>query len=64
MKKMPYKSINELPPAIRKLPPGAQKIYKEVFNASFNGDDGKAAQIAWGAVKKSYIKEDNQWVKK
>jgi len=64
---MPYTSIVDLPLPIRKLPEEAQKIYLKAFNAGFekfDGDESKAAQYAWGAVKQSYRKVNGKWVKK
>jgi cation transport regulator len=66
---MPYKSIDDLPPAVKKnLPEGAQEIYKNAYNkADKEHPDWSAAdkaKYAWGAVKKAYTNEDGKWVKK
>jgi len=64
---MPYASIADLPPAIRNLPKGLQKIYKGAFNSGYkeSGDDSQAAQIAWAAVKKAgWQKVDGRWTRK
>lgn len=64
---MPYKSIKDLPENVRKnLPKHAQEIYREAFN---NADkqyknEVTAHKVAWGAVKKEYVKKDDKWVKK
>lgn len=66
---MPYSQNMDLPPAIRKhLPEHAQDIYREAFNHAFAAHMGDprqeeaARRIAWGAVKRSYIKEAGEWV--
>jgi len=64
---MPFKSINDLPKAVKdNLPLGAQKIWMGAFNSAFEkyGDDSRAAEIAWGAVKKIFRKTANGWVKR
>ncbi|KXK26168.1 MAG: Cation transport regulator ChaB [candidate division WS6 bacterium OLB20] len=70
---MPYKHKSELPEQIRDtLPEHAQAIWKEAFNSSWeshNDEDEdsreeRSVKIAWGAVKRSYYKnEDGNWVK-
>lgn len=64
---MPYANRSELPDSIKdNLPPHAQGIYKEAFNsawAEYQHDESRAHRIAWGAVKKSYHKnEAGEWV--
>lgn len=68
---MPYRTNEELPFPIRhRLPPHAQDIYREAFNHAFaahaaNAErDAIAARIAWGAVKRNYIKIEDTWVPK
>jgi cation transport regulator len=68
---MPYGTINELPPSVRKnLPTHAQEIYREAFNHAFAAHAGeqdqeaRAHRIAWAAVKRKYAKEGGQWVAK
>lgn len=63
---MPYKTTRELPEGVRgALPEHAQRIYMHAFNSSYDGDDGRAAQQAWGAVKNAgYRKGDKGWVRK
>lgn len=74
---MPYKTINELPKNVKDvLPDHAQDIYKEAFNSAFEEykrpqdrrDDSDrevtAHKVAWSAVKKSYVKgDDDKWHK-
>lgn len=68
---MPYKSVADLPDAVRKhLPPDAQHVYLEVFNSAWDGYAGRADRevvahkVAWSAVKKQYEKHGDRWVKK
>lgn len=74
---MPYNKLSDLPASVRdNLPPHAQEIYQEAFNAAWDeykdpedrrGDDTReetAHKVAWGAVKRSYEKQGDQWVKK
>lgn len=51
---MPYSGLDSLPPAVKKLPEKAQKIWLNAFNSAYkqhDGDEEKAFKIAWGAVK-------------
>jgi len=68
---MPYRSNEDLPPSVRHhLPPHAQDIYREAFNHAFAAHAGDPRQeeaahrIAWGAVKRSYVKLGDSWVSK
>jgi cation transport regulator ChaB len=68
---MPYNTLADLPPEIKKLPEGAQKIFLATFNSAFSGtckgrEDREACAfaIAWSAVKRQYIQEDGVWKKK
>ena len=65
---MPYKKIEDLPPAVRKpLPKHAQEIFLKVFNNSFKEYDSEEIvfKVAWSAVKKSFKKNSKgKWVKK
>jgi cation transport regulator len=63
---MPYRRNAELPPPVRKLPAGGQTIYRKTWNsvASDGGSESKAAKIAWAAVKKSYRKDGERWVRR
>jgi cation transport regulator ChaB len=52
---MPYATIAELPPAVRrKLSPKRQRQFKEVFNAVYarHGDESRAFASAWAAAQK------------
>ena len=66
---MPYRSNADLPASVRQhLPAHAQDIYREAFNhayASHAGDPRQeeiAHRIGWTAVKRSYVKIEDQWV--
>jgi cation transport regulator len=66
---MPYRSNVDLPPSVRShLPDHAQSIYREAFNHAFAAHAGELRQeeaahrIAWAAVKRSYVKDDDSWV--
>jgi cation transport regulator len=68
---MPYPANTALPAAIqRRLPPHAQDIYREAFNQAFaaHRDDPRqeeaAHRIAWAAVRPSYMKAGDNWVKR
>jgi len=75
---MPYKKIEQLPEPVRAhLPTKGQIIYKEAFNSAWDQYDEPeerrddrtreetAHAIAWNAVKKVYVKNDQgKWVKK
>ncbi|HTQ34136.1 MAG TPA: ChaB family protein [Stellaceae bacterium] len=66
---MPYETLADLPPAIRRLPRHAQEIFRAAFNAAWQGyaNRGPEAQeeiahrVAWAAVKKRYCKIGGQW---
>jgi cation transport regulator len=64
---MPYSSNLDLPASVRRhLPPHAQEVYREAFNHAFasHADDPEEAahRIAWGAVKRSYVKLGDGWI--
>ncbi|WP_042300592.1 ChaB family protein [Paraburkholderia kururiensis] len=68
---MPYASNDDLPPSVRNhLPPHAQDIYREAFNHAFAAHAGDpdheeiAHRIAWAAVKRSYVKDADVWVRR
>ncbi len=68
---MPYPTNAALPPPVqRRLPPHAQDIYREAFNHAFAAHAGDPRQeeaahrIAWAAVKRSYAKVADTWVKR
>jgi len=62
----PYSRNADLPPAVRKLPKHAQDIFRKAFNSALSeyGDETKAFQVAWSAVKKAgYRKIGKRWAK-
>ncbi len=66
---MPYASNEDLPPPVRDhLPQHAQDIYREGFNHAYAAHwndprrEEAAHRIAWGAVKRSYVKVGGEWV--
>jgi cation transport regulator len=66
---LPYLTNADLPPSVKRtLPTHALDIYCEAFNHAFSAHAGDPRQeeashrIAWGAVKRSYVKFGNQWV--
>jgi cation transport regulator len=74
---MPYKTITDLPTSIQShLPKHAQEIYLAAFNNAWaQYEDPKkrrdkdsheeiAHKIAWAAVKHSYEKQGDKWVRK
>jgi len=68
---MPYATNDDLPAAVRNhLPEHAQSIYRESFNHAFAAHAGEADQeerahrIAWAAVKRSYVKAGENWVRR
>jgi cation transport regulator len=68
---MPYPTNDDLRASVRShLPPHAQDIYREAFNHAFTAHAGEGRQeeaahrIAWAAVKRSYVKIGNSWVKR
>lgn len=68
---MPYERIADLPESVRShLPEAAQKIYLAAFNSAWDryagrsDREGTAHRVAWSAVKQSYEKKGERWVKK
>ncbi len=66
-KMMPYANRGDLPERVRNsLPEHAQEIYKEAFNSAweeYGHDESRAHRVAWGAVERSYHKnESGKWV--
>ena len=66
---MPYRTNEDLPPSVRRhLPSHAQDIYREAFNHAFAAHAGDPRQeeaahrIAWGAVKRRYMKAGECWI--
>ena len=68
---MPYRVNADLPSSVRRhLPEHAQDIYREAFNHAWAAHAGEADRerrahmIAWAAVKRSYVKDDDRWVER
>lgn len=74
---MPYERNAELPKQVRdNLPENAQEVYRKAFNSAWDqyedpddrrGDASReetAHRVAWAAVKESYEKQGERWVKK
>ncbi len=67
---MPYDTVAELPKGVKdNLPKHAQEIYMEAYNhvwEQYHHEEGRARQVAWGAVKKKYEKDEvsGEWKKK
>jgi len=64
---MPFTSNEALPAVVRgHLPPHAQDIYRAAFNSAWEQwrEDAVAHHIAWTAVKRSYVNDDDTWVPK
>lgn len=69
---MPYMTTDDLPSAVRDhLPIHAREIYLAAFNHAWNeyadygeGREQTAHRVAWGAVKRSYCKLGDQWVRR
>ncbi|CDG72440.1 Unknown (Ac60) [Spodoptera exigua multiple nucleopolyhedrovirus] len=59
-----YNNISELPASTRVLPIEGKRIYMKFFNRAYEKyrSDATAAQIAWQAVKRKYIKVNGEWV--
>ncbi|HEX5453186.1 MAG TPA: ChaB family protein [Stellaceae bacterium] len=69
---MPYVTTDDLPPAVRHLPPHAQEIFLAAFNSAWGtyadrgptGQEEAAFRVGWAAVKKQYRKSGDRWVRK
>jgi cation transport regulator len=66
---MPYASNADLPETLqRRLPGHAQDIYRSAFNNAYAAHEHDprreeaAHRIAWAAVKRAYVKSDDQWI--
>jgi cation transport regulator len=63
---MPYAVNDDLPPSVKNhLPPHAQDIYREAFNHAWlqHRDEATPHRIAWAAVKRSYQKVGDTWIR-
>lgn len=69
---MPYATIEDLPPPLRRLPVHAQEIFVAAFNSAWHSyaDRGPDAQeqiahrVAWAAVKRRYRKQGDRWIER
>lgn len=75
---MPYEQINDLPESVRRtLPSHAQEIYLAAFNDAWedyadpgarrnpeNSREETSHKVAWAAVKRSYERNGEGWVRK
>ena len=66
---MPYRVNADLPAGVRNHLRGeAQHIYRKALNHAYAAHVGefdrekRAHMIAWAAVKRSYVKADDEWV--
>ncbi len=60
---MQYKSNNELPKSIKKLPSPVQTLFRESYNkVSDKYNDDKSFRIAWTFVKKKFKMVDGKWI--
>lgn len=66
---MPYATNADLPEGVRNhLPPHAQDIFRAAFNRAWTDHafdprrEEAARRIAWGAVKRRYVREGTDWV--
>lgn len=67
---MPYQALSDLPPAVRRLPPHGQEIFRAAFNSAWRSYAGLvpaareeiAFRVAWAAVKKRYRKTGPLWL--
>ena len=67
---MPYLVNEDLPPGVRNpLPEHAQDIFRAAFNHAWAAHEGDPRQeeaafrIAWAAVRRSYRKAGERWVR-
>jgi len=63
----PYDNITQLPNAVKNhLPKAAQRMFMRIVNKALK--DGKsesdAFRLAWGVVKKYFVKKNDKWVKR
>lgn len=60
---MKYKSTNELPSSIKKLPMVAQKLFLSTFNDSVKRQSDEVAfKVAWTIVKKQFKLVEGKWI--
>lgn len=63
---MPYSYPDNVPDTIKALPAAAQKLWISKFNEILDksGDEREANMAAWGMVKRTHVKQGDQWVRK
>ena len=69
---MPYYALEDLPPAVRRLPLHAQEIFRAAFNAAWHSyadrtpseQEETAFRVAWAAVRKRYRKIGDAWIER
>ena len=61
-----YSMPDNIPDYLKNLPEGAQSIFVDVFNSTLEktSDEEQARIAGWGAVKSSYEKQGEDWVRK
>jgi len=66
---MPYARNTDLPPELQKrLPDHAQDIFRTAFNHAWreyrdaSDREAVAHRVAWAAVKRRYMLQDDRWV--
>jgi cation transport regulator ChaB len=57
---------SELPSTLQRSPKKAQRTFAKAHDSAADeyGDEGRANQVAWAAVKHSFEKVGNKWVRK
>jgi len=50
----PYKTIEDLPPAVKKYSKEAQQAFRKAFNNAYNfyGSESQAFRVAWSSLKR------------
>ena len=63
---MPYASLSQLPPEVKRIPEHGQRIFMKAFNSAFMKykAEEKAFRIAWSAVKQVFKKTSTGWEKR
>jgi len=65
LEQAPYRTNEELPASVKKLPSGAQAIFRKAFNSSYPKGETYAFRVAWSAVKRVYSRTPSgKWVRK
>jgi len=60
----PWRTNEDLPASLKKLPSGAQTIFRKTFNNCYPKGEDYAFRVAWSAVKRVYKKIGDKWVRK